>query len=189
VKLRARVPVASRVRPYFGRVLLGTILRHQSATASSDHTAELLTLDSAQIVGLLADQGVPKIFSTLLCDEGGLLWMGGYDPSATTSTPLYTPLDTQARNSTKDAICIIMMRMLCLHAQSGCAGRRLALLAVRSGKATCSQVWENLGVNFWSRRHANSQEDGCFQGYYLFEIEAIDLGGKSLGLDANSVTW
>ncbi len=148
-----------------------------------------MTLDSAQIVGLLADQGVPKIFSTLLCDEGGLLWMGGYDPSATTSTPLYTPLDTQARNSTKDAICIIMMRMLCLHAQSGCAGRRLALLAVRSGKATCSQVWENLGVNFWSRRHANSQEDGCFQGYYLFEIEAIDLGGKSLGLDANSVTW
>ena len=50
-----------------------------------------------QIVGLLADKGVPKIFSTLLCDEGGLLWMGGYNPTATTSTPLFTPLDnTQA---------------------------------------------------------------------------------------------
>ena len=31
--------------------------------------------------------------------------------------------------------------------------------------------------------------DGCAQSYYLFEIEAIGLGGQNLGLDANSVTW
>ena len=83
--------------------------------------------DSAQansetIVGFLADQGVPKIFSTLLCQQGGLLWMGGYNPDAATSAPLYTPLDTS-------------------------------------------------------------------QGYYLFEIGAIGLGGQNLNLDANDVTW
>ena len=75
-----------------------------------------------QIVGLLADKKVPQIFSTLLCDEGGLLWMGGYNPKATTGSPLYTPMDSS-------------------------------------------------------------------QGYYLFEIDAIGLGGQNLGLDANSITW
>ena len=39
---------------------------------------------------------MPQIFATLLCREGGFLWVGGYDPNAATSTPLYTPLDTSS---------------------------------------------------------------------------------------------
>ena len=78
--------------------------------------------NSQTIVGLLADQGVPEIFSTLLCQQGGLLWVGGYNPDAATSAPLYTPLDNT-------------------------------------------------------------------QGYYLFSISAIGLGGQNLNLDANDVTW
>ena len=46
------------------------------------------------IVGFLADKGTPKIFATLLCEQGGLLWVGGYNPEATTSAPRYTPMST-----------------------------------------------------------------------------------------------
>lgn len=37
---------------------------------------------------------MPPIFSTLLCDEGGLLFVGGYNPQSTIGDPLYTPLYT-----------------------------------------------------------------------------------------------
>jgi hypothetical protein len=78
--------------------------------------------NSQTIVGLLADQGVPEIFSTLLCQQGGLLWVGGYNPDAATSAPLYTPLDNT-------------------------------------------------------------------QGYYLFDINAIGLGGQNLNLDVSDIKW
>ena len=97
------------------------ILQMLCITSSSALTSshDTMLTPGAQIVGLLADKDVPKIFATLLCDEGGLLWMGGYNPSATTSTPLYTPLDnTQVRS------CI---SVLGLHLRRlGRAGFRLA---------------------------------------------------------------
>ncbi len=34
---------------------------------------------------------VPNIFATELCETGGTLWLGGYDPSHTTAPPQYTP--------------------------------------------------------------------------------------------------
>ncbi len=40
---------------------------------------------------LVANKGVANIFSTQLCDTGGTLWLGGYDPSAMTAAPQYTP--------------------------------------------------------------------------------------------------
>jgi hypothetical protein len=42
-----------------------------------------------------ATQKVPNIFATKLCDTGGSLWLGGFDPSATTAAPQYTPFTTQ----------------------------------------------------------------------------------------------
>ncbi len=43
---------------------------------------------------LIAAMGIPNVFATELCDNGGTLWLGGYDPAAITSgaTPQYTPL-------------------------------------------------------------------------------------------------
>ncbi|HVH46169.1 MAG TPA: pepsin-like aspartic protease [Labilithrix sp.] len=40
----------------------------------------------------VAKSNVPDIFATELCDEGGLLWLGGYDSAHTTAAPRYTPL-------------------------------------------------------------------------------------------------
>jgi cathepsin D len=40
---------------------------------------------------LVAAQNVPNVFATRLCDSGGTLWLGGYDPAATTAAPVYTP--------------------------------------------------------------------------------------------------
>jgi hypothetical protein len=37
---------------------------------------------------------VPNVFATELCDSGGTLWLGGYDPSFTTGPPQYVPLLT-----------------------------------------------------------------------------------------------
>ncbi len=34
---------------------------------------------------------MPNIFATELCETGGTLWLGGYDPSHTTAAPQYTP--------------------------------------------------------------------------------------------------
>ena len=44
------------------------------------------------IVGILADAGVAKVFATALCPAGGSLYVGGYDSSAITAPPFYTPL-------------------------------------------------------------------------------------------------
>ncbi len=43
----------------------------------------------------VATQNVPDVFSTKLCDKGGSLWLGGYDPAATTAPPQYTPFAAQ----------------------------------------------------------------------------------------------
>ncbi|HEY1690969.1 MAG TPA: pepsin-like aspartic protease [Polyangiaceae bacterium] len=45
---------------------------------------------------LVKDQAVPNVFATELCDTGGTLWFGGYDPAATTAAPQYTPFGTGA---------------------------------------------------------------------------------------------
>jgi len=41
---------------------------------------------------LVASAKVPNVFATQLCDGSGTLWLGGYDPSATTGAPQYVPL-------------------------------------------------------------------------------------------------
>lgn len=42
--------------------------------------------------GLVQKSGVADVFSISLCDAGGSLWLGGYDPSATDGAPQFTPL-------------------------------------------------------------------------------------------------
>ncbi|HEY3819885.1 MAG TPA: pepsin-like aspartic protease [Polyangiaceae bacterium] len=39
---------------------------------------------------------VPDVFATELCNTGGTLWLGGYDPSHTTGAPQYVPLLTDS---------------------------------------------------------------------------------------------
>jgi hypothetical protein len=34
---------------------------------------------------------LPDVFALHLCDSGGTLWLGGYDPAAATGAPVYTP--------------------------------------------------------------------------------------------------
>jgi hypothetical protein len=43
---------------------------------------------------LAANAHVPDVFATELCDDGGTLWLGGYDPSFTTAAPQYVPLSS-----------------------------------------------------------------------------------------------
>jgi hypothetical protein len=43
---------------------------------------------------MVADKGIPNVFATQLCDDGGTLWIGGYDPAATTAPPQYVPFTT-----------------------------------------------------------------------------------------------
>jgi hypothetical protein len=40
----------------------------------------------------VAETKSPDIFATELCDEGGTLWLGGYDGARSTAAPKYTPL-------------------------------------------------------------------------------------------------
>ena len=40
----------------------------------------------------VAESKTPDIFATSLCDDGGTLWLGGYDATQTTAPPQYTPL-------------------------------------------------------------------------------------------------
>jgi len=44
---------------------------------------------------MVLSQMVPDIFATKLCDTGGSLWLGGYDPAATTGAVQYTPFQPQ----------------------------------------------------------------------------------------------
>jgi hypothetical protein len=48
---------------------------------------------------LIATTQVPDVFATELCATGGTLWLGGYDPAATTAAPQYTPLSTSLLSS------------------------------------------------------------------------------------------
>ena len=50
---------------------------------------------AGSVVDFLAQQGVPKVITTLLCDLGGYLYVGGFDPSTVTQTPSFTPLLTK----------------------------------------------------------------------------------------------
>ncbi len=43
---------------------------------------------------LVASSGMPNLFATELCDSGGTLWLGGFDPVATTGVVQYTPFKT-----------------------------------------------------------------------------------------------
>jgi len=43
---------------------------------------------------LVANERVPDLFAMELCDSGGTLWLGGYDRSAITATPMFTPFAT-----------------------------------------------------------------------------------------------
>jgi hypothetical protein len=47
----------------------------------------------------VAAKGLPNVFATELCDSRGTLWLGGYDPSAATAAPQYTPVTTDAASS------------------------------------------------------------------------------------------
>jgi hypothetical protein len=40
----------------------------------------------------IAESNAHDLFATKLCDDGGLLWIGGYDATETTGEPRYTPL-------------------------------------------------------------------------------------------------
>jgi hypothetical protein len=42
------------------------------------------------------DPSIRNVFATELCDSGGTLWLGGYDPSPLTATPQYVPLSNSA---------------------------------------------------------------------------------------------
>jgi len=44
----------------------------------------------------VAKYKVPDVFATELCDTTGTLWLGGYDPAATTAAPQYTPISSFA---------------------------------------------------------------------------------------------
>jgi hypothetical protein len=43
---------------------------------------------------LRATLGMPDVFAVRLCSDGGTLWVGGFDPSATTAAPTWVPLIT-----------------------------------------------------------------------------------------------
>jgi hypothetical protein len=47
---------------------------------------------------LVSTAKVPNIFAVQLCDSSGTLWLGGYDPAATTAAPVYTPLSAELEN-------------------------------------------------------------------------------------------
>jgi hypothetical protein len=45
---------------------------------------------------LVAESGISNVFATALCDTGGHLWLGGYDPAYVTAPPEYTPMSSSA---------------------------------------------------------------------------------------------
>jgi hypothetical protein len=48
---------------------------------------------------LVSAESFADVFATQLCDDGGTLWIGGYDPAATTAAPVYTPFTTDVAAS------------------------------------------------------------------------------------------
>jgi len=47
---------------------------------------------------LVSTAKVPNVFAVQLCESSGTLWLGGYDPAATTAAPVYTPLNAELGN-------------------------------------------------------------------------------------------
>ncbi len=45
---------------------------------------------------LVATASIPDVFATELCDDGGTLWLGGYDANATSGPVQYTPFTKDA---------------------------------------------------------------------------------------------
>jgi hypothetical protein len=44
-------------------------------------------------------KGIANVFATELCDASGTLWLGGYDPTAASAPPLYTPVTTDVAST------------------------------------------------------------------------------------------
>jgi hypothetical protein len=53
---------------------------------------------------LVTATGIPNVFATELCDNGGTLWLGGFDPAATTAPPQYTPVTTDIVGDYYDSV-------------------------------------------------------------------------------------
>jgi hypothetical protein len=53
--------------------------------------AAALTGTDGYLDRLVAAGQVPNVFAMWLCDAGGTLWLGGWDPAATAAPPVYTP--------------------------------------------------------------------------------------------------
>jgi cathepsin D len=47
----------------------------------------------------VAAKGIANVFATKLCDTGGTLWLGGYDTTAATAAPQYTPVTTDTAST------------------------------------------------------------------------------------------
>ena len=47
----------------------------------------------------VANKKGADVFATELCDDGGTLWLGGFDPAATTAAPQYVPFTTDSLSS------------------------------------------------------------------------------------------
>ncbi|MHB8418561.1 MAG: pepsin-like aspartyl protease [Myxococcales bacterium] len=54
--------------------------------------AGLAAPDTQSVAAALPAFGLPEIFAVELCQNGGKLWLGGWDPSAATAPPFYAPL-------------------------------------------------------------------------------------------------
>ena len=57
-------------------------------------TSVALQGTTGYVDALVANEGMPDVFAIELCDDGGTLWLGGYDSSATTAAVEYTPFTT-----------------------------------------------------------------------------------------------
>jgi hypothetical protein len=56
-----------------------------------DRAAAALQGTNAFFDQAVASQGFVDVFAMQLCDDGGTLWLGGFDAAATTAAPQYTP--------------------------------------------------------------------------------------------------
>jgi len=48
---------------------------------------------------MVAAHSLPDVFATQLCEPGGTLWLGGYDPAHVTAPPQYTPYSTSMNSA------------------------------------------------------------------------------------------
>jgi hypothetical protein len=73
----------SAVLPYQG--ILGLAPREDAIPGTDGYFDRLVRTSS-----------IADVFATLLCDPGGRLWLGGFDPAFTTAAPRYTPWSASA---------------------------------------------------------------------------------------------